>query len=390
MNSDVLKPAIVLSSYTMGLGVIRALGRMGVPIVAVYYDKKDMGYVSKYVKEKIQSPHPERAESDFVDLLVKLADRYKGSFLVPSSDATLATVSQHKALLEQYYTVGCTEWPITEQYIDKKCTYALADSVGVPAPKTVVPHSTGDVEQYAQTIEFPCLVKPTHSHRYYAKFKTKMIKVNTLDEMMRAYSDAAAAGLDVMLQEIIPGGDSNGVNYNSYFWNGEPVAEFTAPKIRNAPPTFGSPRVAISGHVPEAIEYGRKILKAMNFYGFACTEFKRDSRDGVYKLMEVNGRHNLSSLLAVRCGMNFPWIHYNHLMNGALPPHLDYEKDVYWIDIIRDLGYSLKARRQEGYSFKQYITPYLHKHVFAIYDWNDPKPFMKRCFDIAKSLGKAL
>ncbi len=59
-----LKPAIVLATHTMGLGVIRALGRMGVPIVAVYYDRqKDMGYVSKYVQHKVYVPHPE--QSDF-------------------------------------------------------------------------------------------------------------------------------------------------------------------------------------------------------------------------------------------------------------------------------------------------------------------------------------
>jgi predicted ATP-grasp superfamily ATP-dependent carboligase len=222
MNTKTLKPAIVLSSYTMGLGVIRALGSMGVPVIVVYYDKKDMGYVSKYVREKIVSPHPERAESDFVDLLVKLADRYKGSFLVPVSDATLSTVSRHKSLLEQYYTVACTEWGITEQFIDKKCTYALADQVGVPAPKTKVPRSTDEVEEYARSIEFPCLVKPTHSHLYYAKFKTKMVKVNNLDEMVRAYREAADADLDVMLQELIPGPASNGVDETSYFLGGAP------------------------------------------------------------------------------------------------------------------------------------------------------------------------
>jgi hypothetical protein len=36
MKKKALKPAIVLSTNTMGLGVIRALGSMGVPIVAVY------------------------------------------------------------------------------------------------------------------------------------------------------------------------------------------------------------------------------------------------------------------------------------------------------------------------------------------------------------------
>ncbi len=59
---------------------------------------------------------------------------------------------------------------------------------------------------------------------------------------MRAYAEATDAGFDVMIQEIIPGADSDVVNYNSYFWNGEPLAEFTAQQLRKAPPEFGAPR----------------------------------------------------------------------------------------------------------------------------------------------------
>jgi len=38
-----MKPAIVLSGHTMALGVVRSLGTMGVPVIMVHYDKKDMG-----------------------------------------------------------------------------------------------------------------------------------------------------------------------------------------------------------------------------------------------------------------------------------------------------------------------------------------------------------
>ena len=100
-------PAVILSSFTMGLGVIRALGTMGVPIIVVHYDDRDMGYVSKYVTEHILAPHPEHSEEAFLDLLVELGNRLKGGVLIPTSDATLATVSRHKDELSQYYIVAC-------------------------------------------------------------------------------------------------------------------------------------------------------------------------------------------------------------------------------------------------------------------------------------------
>jgi len=385
MEKKVSNPAIVLSTNTMGLGVIRALGNMGVPIVAVYYDARDMGYVSKYVKECVYAPHPEKSEDEFVERLVVSANRFGGGVLIPTSDATLATASRHKKLLEQYYIVACTEWEISKQFIDKQRTYALADAVGVPAPKTVVPHSIEDVERYSQAVQYPCLVKPSQSHQYYDRFGTKMVRVDNFDQMLAAYQQAAEVGLEVLLQELIPGGDSQGANYNSYFWNGEPLVEFTAKKIRNGPPEIGSPRVAVSKSVPEVIESGRRMLKAMDFYGYACTEFKQDPRDGVYKLMEVNGRHNLSTLLAVRCGINFPWLHYRHLVHGELPPSYEQRVGVFWIDVTRDLGYSLKAFSKEKSTLRQYLRPYFSSHTFAIFDLKDPKPFVKRCTDLAKT-----
>lgn len=380
-----MKPAIVLSGHTMGLAVIRALGMMGVPIIViVYQEKEDMGYVSKYVREWIPSPHPEKYEDQFIDLLVSCASRFGGSLLIPTNDETLVAVSRNKALLQKYYTVACTDWKITEQYIDKKRTYALADAIGVQAPKTTIPHSVEDVERYSASIQFPCLVKPCQSHSYYDHFKRKMTRVENLGQMIAAFQEAADVGLETMLQELIPGGDMQGVNYNAYFWNGEPLVEFTAEKVRNAPPGLGSPRVAVSKYIPEVMQPGREILKALGFYGYACTEFKKDPRDGVYKLMEVNGRHNLSGRLALRCGINFPWIHYKHLVFGELPSGCDYQTGIYWIDLIRDIGYSLKCLRGERYSLSQYIQPYLRPHIFAILDQHDPKPFIRRVINIAR------
>jgi len=385
-----MKPAIVLSGHTMALGVVRALGSIGVPVIMVHYDEKDMGHVSRYVKHRIKAPHPEKHESQFIDLLMDCAERFEGGILYPVSDETVVAVARHKAKLECHYIVACPEWEIVSRYIDKKYTYALAEEIGVPAPKTIVPQTVEDVEQYSKTVEFPCLVKPSQSHLFYQQFKCKMFPVNSADEMMSVYRKAEDAGLEVMLQEIIPGDDAEVVNYNAYFENGEPLVEFTAEHVRNAPPWWGSPRVALSAKIPEVIAPGRKILRAMNFYGYACTEFKRDTRDGIYKLMEINGRHNLSTLLSVRCGINFPWIQHQHLSEGIKPFASDYETGIYWIDIVRDVGYSLKYLTKERYSPGQYLRPYVKPHVYAIFDLKDIRPFIKRCTFLVRQATKHL
>jgi D-aspartate ligase len=387
-----MKPAIVLSGHTMALGVVRALSIMGVPVTMVHYDERDMGHVSKYITYKIEAPHPEKKPSEFVEILLDCGRRYKGGVLFPVSDETVVIVSKHKQLLEEYFIVSCPQWEITRQFIEKKLTYAVAEASGVPAPKTIVPRSLADVNSYTRKIDFPCLVKPSQSHLFYDHFGRKMFPVDNAEQLIAVYQQATFSGLEVMLQEIIPGADTSVVNYNAYHWNGDPLIEFTAEHIRNAPPSWGSPRVAFSKAIPEVVESGRKILQAMGYHGYACTEFKKDSRDGIYKLMEVNGRHNLSTLLAVRCGINFPWLQYQHLAYGKVPANQkEFKQHIYWIDIPRDVGYSIKYLKQERYSPLQYLRPYLNSHVFAILDWKDPRPFIKRCtFLIKQSVGLLL
>lgn len=384
-------PAIVIGTHTMGLGVIRALGSMGVPVIALYYRDDDMGFVSKFVHESLHVPHPEAEEAGFIECLVDLASRVPyGSPLFPVSDESLKIVSKNKPFLENYYTVACAEWEIVQILLEKNFTYELAQSIGVPIPRTSKPESMDEVTAFAKDLDYPCLVKPVESHRYYSLFRRKIVKAENFEQLAAAYQEAERAGMKVMLQELIPGEDSLGVNYNSYFWNGQPIVEFTAKKVRSAPPELGSPCAAVSREIPEVHEFGRRFLRAAKFYGYSCTEFKRDPRDGVYKLMEINGRHNLSTLLAVNCGINFPWLHYRHLMEGCMPEPTKFREGLYWIDVERDLPYIPRRIFRQKESPLQILEPYIHRHVSAVYDVRDPKPFIKRYLDFGRQASRRL
>jgi hypothetical protein len=107
--------------------------------------------------------------------------------------------------------------------------------------------------------------------------------------------------------------------------------------------------------------------------------------------MDINPRHNLSTLLAVRCGMNFPWLHYWHLVSGELPSADRFRQGVYWIDLSRDVIYSARYRRTERYSPAEYLRPYICPHVFAILNPKDPAPFIKRCAMLmSETLGRLI
>lgn len=373
-----MTPAIVLSADTMGLAVIRSLGTRGVPITAVYYHARDIAYVSKYVTNSVCGPHPGRNEKEFIELLLSLVGSQRGGLLIPTDDATVIAVSRNKDLLEQHYTVACADWGIARQFIDKKYTYELASSVGVATPRTMAPESEADLKDWSNRVGFPIIVKPRESHRYAERFSRKCTRAGNFDQLIAAYDEATGANIEVVVQELIPGDDAHNVNYNSYHVGGEPLAEFTSKKLRLSPPMFGLPRVVVSEHIPEVLEPARKFLRALGYYGYCCTEFKRDPRDGVYKLMEVNGRHNRSGLLAIRCGIDFPWLEYEFLTKGIVPNQQGSVEGVYWIDELRDAFDWIRYRDSEKNSLGEYLRPYLGKHIFTSLDFTDPKPFFKR------------
>jgi predicted ATP-grasp superfamily ATP-dependent carboligase len=369
----------------MGLGVVRSLGERGVRSVAVQFDKRDIAQRSRYVREVHRVPRPDVHEDDFVAALASIGARHPGALLVPAHDAAVVAIARHRRQLEQTMVVACPGWDVAQLYIDKRETYRVAASAGVPTPKTLTPRSSEEAERALDEIGAPALVKPSQSHLFVSAFGRKMLEATSAAEVRAAYELAEGAGLEVMVQEIIPGPDSAGVNYNAYTVAGQPVAEFTARKVRNSPSRWGSPRVAVSERVDEVVEPGRRLLAAVGYEGFSCTEWKQDERDGVFKLMEVNGRHNLSSMLAVRCGIDFPWIEYRHRVHGVLPDPIDrFEEGRYWIDLVRDLGTSWTERNTEAYGVADYLRPYRGPRAYAHWSARDPVPMAARLWDAAR------
>ena len=126
-------------------------------------------------------------------------------------------------------------------------------------------------------------------------------------------------------------------------------------------------------------EPGRRLLEGMGFYGFGNVEFKKDPRDGTYKLMELNGRHNNSGLLSVRAGINFPLIMYRHLVEGELPRSgSDQRNGVYWISVPGDPVRNLRTLGKHRLRLRHYLVPYLRPHVFDTWDRRDPRPFLTK------------
>jgi D-aspartate ligase len=380
-------PALVLCCQKPGLAVIRALAREDVPVVGLCYGQGQVGAVSRHLAERHWCPDPNEDEPGFCRFLLSLAGRHAGGVLFPTDDAGLVAVSRNRERLLPSFRVVAEEWQIVRKLVEKRLTYELAREHGVPCPRICVTRDPDEARAFAAGIGYPCLVKPSVGHEFFHRYKAKMLTIDGPERLGEVIGDLADYGAELMLSELIPGDDTCGVNYNSFYVDGVPVAEFTAEKLRLRPTGIGFPTAVVSKRLPEVVELGRRMIAAFGYNGFSCMEFKRDARDGTYKLMELNGRHNRSGSLAVACGINFPCCSYLHALGEKLPAgQPEQAEGVYWLDEVRDFRGLLTAWRNGGGGTGAYARPYLRRHASAVLSLSDPRPGMRMLADAFRGL----
>jgi D-aspartate ligase len=76
--------------------------------------------------------------------------------------------------------------------------------------------------------------------------------------------------------------------------------------------------------VAQAVESARCVLDAVGYHGIFSAEFKRDPRDGLFKLLEINTRPWWFVDFAVRCGVDVCRMAYDDAQGVAVAPVSDY------------------------------------------------------------------
>jgi len=117
-----------------------------------------------------------------------------------------------------------------------------------------------------------------------------------------------------MLVELIPGLDDRLCSYYTYLdERGEPLFDFTKRVIRRNPPGMGGACYHVTDWIPEICEPALKLFRHVGLRGLANVEFKRDDRDGQYKLIECNARFTASNCLIERAGFDLARFVYNRV-----------------------------------------------------------------------------
>jgi predicted ATP-grasp superfamily ATP-dependent carboligase len=200
-------------------------------------------------------------------------------------------IARNHRTLEALFSLATPEWEIFRWAYDKRLTYQLAAQLDIPHPVTWYQTDRDELEQLACT--FPLILKPAHKLRPSRLTWDKAWLVTSRAEMMARYDEActmADPGL-IMLQDLIPGDAVGQFSFGALCADGQPLASIVAIRRRQHPVDFGRSSSYVESTEDAEIErLGRAILGALRFNGLVEVEFKRDSRDGICKLLDINPR----------------------------------------------------------------------------------------------------
>jgi len=378
-------PAVVLGMFETGLGVGRCLGRNKIQVFGLDF-KKDVGFYSKYIKARI-CPDPLNDEQKFLDFLIRFVDKseYKPVLFV-TSDNFLNTISRNRDKLKKYFFINLPDNLVIESITDKYKQYLLALKGNIPFPATYFPKNMEEVHNIKDKIKYPAFLKAKEvtSWRKIMGGAVKGFILKNQDELVEKYSLIFGKGLEAIVQEVIPGFDTNHYKFCAYVsQNGEFLLQFTLRKIRQNPIHFGIGSVVESVDYPDLMEIGRKFFKNIDYKSVGSAEFKLDEKDGKLKLIELNPRYWQQIALPDKCGMNFPLVDYLESTQQNPQFILDFKKNIKWVNLYLDFGSFLGYKRTGELSFKKWINSLKGKKIFSVFAWDDMLPV---CYDLCIKL----
>lgn len=369
--------AIVLGTATTGIAVIRSLGRMGVPVIGVDKDALSVGNFSRYCSS-VRSPDPEIDEEGYVRLLIEIgqamADR---PVLFTTRDRETAIVAKHKLELSEYFRVPVADYDLIAKLVDKRKFYELIRGLDIDFPATFVPENVDHVIRLSEKVPYPCIVKPVHSIPFSRQFGVKCFYADNAMDLVQGYRKAEIKGHDVIIQEVIPGEERCLYHLGGYYdKDSEPHGLFLQRKIRNCPEQFGIGSLAESCADPGIVHTGTKFMKDLGYHGIGVVEMKKDPRDGLYKVLEVNARPWTQLWLVTCSGMNLPYMAYCDAIGEQVEKVAGYREGLKWLCMSDDLLTCVSRARKGKLSIDGYIDSLWGPAVYSVLDFADPVPFL--------------
>lgn len=315
-------PAIVIARGYTGLGVLRCLAQAQIPAY-IACPPGDLCTYSRWYRPLPGSDtwHGEIDEHTTAHVNAIALDQ--AVLIAGADDAALWIADIAETTLGKRFHTSSSTHETLAILQDKARFGSFLHAANLPHPRTFSLDSMADVAAVPFDDLDRVFVKPADSQHFNNTLGKKGVWARDSEELVRVWSELHALGFVVIAQEYVPGTAAD-----HYFIDGfrdragNICGAMARRRLRIFPPDFGNssycetvPLSDVSG----AYETLLDLLSRLNYRGIFSAEFKRDSRNGVFRILEVNTRAWWYVEFAARCGVNVCAMAYEDALGHPVP-----------------------------------------------------------------------
>ncbi|WP_156128491.1 hypothetical protein [Luteibacter sp. 9133] len=307
MQTDQRLPAIVMGRGPTALGILRSLHLAGIPAY-VACPPDDIVTRSRYFRALPGclgwdgSPGPQAIEALAALPLAR-------AVIIPGADdAALWLADLPHSVLGWRFLASTARRDAQALLQDKSLFAGYLAAIHVPHPRTFRLADAADVEAIPFETLDRVFLKPVNSQKFSDVTGVKGVWVQGRSALRDAWARFHAQGFRVMAQEYVPGPPSEHFFIDGFRdGQGAYTGLFARRRRRMSPPDFGNSSCSQAvplAIVPDAVRSTCRVLDGLDYRGIFSAEFKRDARDGAFRLIEVNTRAWTYVEFAARSGVN--------------------------------------------------------------------------------------
>ncbi len=368
-------PAIVLGSGVTALGVLRSLGREKIPVFHIPISTNDFALFSRWSHRIADDTLPYTNLEELEAFLLNL-NIHQG-VLFPCFDSMVMDLARLKPnISSKYYTV--TPSLNTLEYLIDKGNFAkILIENSLPHPETILIKEREDFNKVPDEFFVNAFLKPHDSQKFFSQFDVKAFDVQSRKDAKSKFLEAQSKNIPVLIQEYIPGSPSDHYFIDGFAnKEGKIIAKFARRRLRMFPPDFGNSSYMASVPIEEvrgALNTLEKLFPLISFKGIFSAEFKKDTRDEVFKILEINTRPWWYVDFASRSGINVCKLAYLSSIGEPVQKKSDYKVSSTYSYPYFDFFAILNGDRNLFWKIFAIVKSALFTNK-PIFSWADPIP----------------
>ncbi|MFE1439901.1 ATP-grasp domain-containing protein [Streptomyces sp. NPDC058739] len=275
------------------LGVVRTVGRLGVPVHAIVEDRFTPVALSRHLTRGIVwrttgCEEPELLADGLLSIGRTIGTR---CVAVPTDDEAAILLAEYAHRLKECFLIPPVPAHLPRLLACKASLHGICAEAGVPSPRSRVPHSRDELVDAGRELGYPLVLKNLAP---FSRLRTPAVSgTTTAVSCERELLDRfpAATPPPVLVQEYIPRQQAEDWITHIYCAaDGVPLVLFTGLKLRSWPPYAGMTARAVALRNPELARLAERLCRRVGYSGPADLDWRYDRRDGQYKLVDFNPR----------------------------------------------------------------------------------------------------